>query len=97
MAPTEADSPEREFLSNWDTADYEAAFIQRITDYFLALKAGMADPDVVDGWFRLAEYRRRRFRRRPLAEFALTTPRTNIPEDAPPLRMTPQGRAEPVA
>ena len=51
-------------------ADYEAAFVQRITDYFLALKAGMADPDVVDGWFRLAEYRRRRFRRRPLAEFA---------------------------
>ena len=57
----------------------------------------MNDPDVVDGWFRLMEHRRRRFRRRPLAEFSLTTPRTNIPEDAPPLRMTPQGRAEPLA
>jgi hypothetical protein len=91
------DSPEREFLSNWDTEDYEAAFIQRITNYFLALKTGMTAPDVVDGWFRLAEYRRRLFRRRRLAEFSLTTPRTNIPEDAPPLRMTPQGRAEPVA
>ena len=42
------------------------------------LEAGMTDPDVVDGWFRLAEYRRRRFRRWPLAEFSLTTPRTNI-------------------
>jgi hypothetical protein len=93
----QADSPEREFLGNWDTPDHQAAFIQRINDYFLALQAGMADPAVVDGWFRLAEYRRRRFRRRPLAEFALTTPRTTIPQDAPPLRMTPQGRAAPLA
>lgn len=91
-----AGSPEREFLSNWDTEDHEAAFIQRITDYFHALNARLTDPDVVDGWFRLVEYRRRRFRRRPLAEFSLTTPRTNISEDAPPLRMTPQGRAEPI-
>ena len=51
----------------------------------------MTDPDIVDSWFRLAEYRRRRFRRRRLAEFNLTTPRTNIPEDAPPLQMTQQG------
>jgi hypothetical protein len=95
-AADQVDSPEREFLANWDTPDYEAAFIQRLTAYFLALKVGVADPDVVDGWFRLAEYRRRRFRRRPLAEFSLTTPRTNIPEDAPALRMTPQGRVEPI-
>jgi hypothetical protein len=88
------DSPEREFLSNWEADDFEAAFVGRITEYFLALKAGMAEPDVVDGWFRLMEYRRRRFRRRPLAEFELTTPRTNIPEDAPALRMNARGRAE---
>jgi len=31
------------------------------------------------------------FRRRPLAEFSLTTPRTNIPEDAPSLRMSANG------
>ncbi len=93
----QADSPEREFLSNWDTDDFETAFIGRVTDYFLALKSGMNDPEVVDGWFRLMEHRRRRFRDRPLAEFALTTPRTNIPEDAPPLRMNSQGRAEPIA
>jgi hypothetical protein len=91
------DSPEREFLAHWDTPDWQTAGIQAITDYFVALKAGMANLDVVDGWFRLAESRRRRFRRRPLAEFSLSTPRTNIPLDAPPLRMTPQGRAEPIA
>lgn len=90
----QAGSPEREFLSNWSLENYEAVFIQRITDYFLALKAGMTDRDIVDGWFRLAEYRRRRFRRRPLAEFSLTTPRTSIPENAPALGMTTQGRAE---
>ncbi|HSE19946.1 MAG TPA: phospholipase D-like domain-containing protein [Pyrinomonadaceae bacterium] len=92
----QADSPEREFLSNWDTEDFESVFIQRIADYCSALTAGMTDPEVVDGWFRLMEHRRRRFRRRPLAEFSLTTPRTNIPEDAPPLRMNQQGRVEPV-
>jgi hypothetical protein len=86
-------SAEREFLANWSVAAYEAVFLQRITGYFAALQAGMADPDVVDGWFRLAEYRRRRFGKRRLAEFALTTPRTNIPVDAPPLRMTAHGRA----
>jgi hypothetical protein len=87
------DSPEREFLSNWITAD-ETVFVASITDYFRALQAGTADADVVDGWFRLAEYRRRRFRGRRLAEFALTTPRTNIPETAAPLRMSPKGRVE---
>lgn len=92
----QADSPEREFLSNWDTEDFESLFIQRIADYCQALTAGMSDPEVVDGWFRLMEYRRRRFRRRPLAEFSLTTPRTNIPENAPSLRMNQQGRVEPV-
>jgi len=92
----QADSPEREFLSNWDTEDFEPVFIQRIAGYCQALTAGMTDPEVVDGWFRLMEYRRRRFRRRPLAEFSLTTPRTNIPENAPPLRMNQQGRVEPV-
>ncbi|WP_328524040.1 hypothetical protein [Kribbella sp. NBC_00359] len=89
-------SPEREFLSNWRTSDFEAAFIQRITAYFLALKANIADPVAVDGWFRLMEYRRRRFRRRPLAEFFLTTPHTNIPRDAPSLRMSTRGWAEPI-
>ena len=61
------------------------------------MQAGATDPAVVDGWFRLLESRRRRFRRRPLAEFSLTTPRTNIPENAPHLRMNLLGRAEELA
>ncbi|MER9107515.1 hypothetical protein NKH95_26770 [Mesorhizobium sp. M0848] len=89
-----ADSPEREFLSNWESAGFTNAFAARIGDYLAALQSGVDDPQVVDGWFRLAEYRRRRFRDRPLAEFRLTTPRTNIPEDAPAMRMTVAGRAE---
>jgi phosphatidylserine/phosphatidylglycerophosphate/cardiolipin synthase-like enzyme len=91
-----SDSPEREFLVNWETQDHESQFVLRITEYLRNLKTGMTDFDVVDGWFRLAEYRRRRFRRHHLAEFSLTTPRTNIPEDAAPLRMTAQGRIEEV-
>ena len=39
----------------------------------------------------MAESRRREFRTRPLAEFRLTTPVTNIPEEAPPLEFTPAG------
>lgn len=88
-------SPEREFLRNWDQT--KAAFIDRINDYFLALKQGATDPEVVDGWFQLAEYRRRRFRGRRLAEFKLTTPCTNIPSTATAWRMTRGGRAEPLA
>ncbi|MER9064383.1 hypothetical protein [Mesorhizobium sp. M0698] len=90
-----ADSPEREFLSNFETADFEAASRERIAQYLRQLKTGMDDPETVDGWFRLAEYRRRRFRRRKLAEFTLTTPLTNIPETAAALRMNALGRAEP--
>jgi hypothetical protein len=86
--------PEQEFLSNYDTEDFASSFRARITTYLGHLKSGMEDPEVWDGWFRLAEYRRRRFRRRPLAEFTLTTPRTNIPETAEPLRMTVLGRVE---
>jgi len=86
-----SDTPEREFLSNWAQADFEPAFRTRIAAYFAALQQASQDLDAVDGWFRLAESRRRLFRRRPLAEFSLTTPRTNIPEDAPSLRMSANG------
>jgi hypothetical protein len=89
-----ADSPEREFLANWETADFDMAFSSRIGPYLQALQANAGDADAVDGWFRLAEYRRRLFRRRKLFEFKLTTPQTTIPANAPPLRMTPLGRVE---
>ena len=34
---------------------------------------------------------------RRLAEFKLTTPRTNIPDDAPAVRMNVQGRVETIS
>ena len=45
---------------------------------------------------RLAESRRREFRRRPLAEFSLTLPVTNIPTDAPALRLRADGTVQAV-
>jgi phosphatidylserine/phosphatidylglycerophosphate/cardiolipin synthase-like enzyme len=90
-----AGSPEREFLGLWSAPDLRLEAIKKISDYFDALRSAASDADTVDGWFRLAEYRRRRFRERKLAEFALTTPRTTIPEAAPPLRMMPSGIAQP--
>jgi hypothetical protein len=41
----------------------------------------------VESIFRLAESRRREFRKRPLAEFRLTTAMTNIPEGDPLLQL----------
>jgi hypothetical protein len=90
-------SPEREFLSNWATPNHEMAFRDRITAYLAALRAAATDADAVDGWFRLAEHRRRLFRGRPLAEFDLTTPQTSIPLNAPALAMGLDGRATPIA
>lgn len=86
------DSPEREFLALWGVVDWEEAFRARIKEYLAALKALAQDANAVDEWFRLGEYRRRCFRKHRLAEFALTTPRTAIPEDASPLCMTELGR-----
>jgi hypothetical protein len=83
-------SPEAEFLTNWRLPDneWQRAFTKRIEE-FLAnvgarLNSAAAFPDI----FRLAESRRREFRRRPLAEFRLTTPVTNIPESAALLELT---------
>lgn len=91
------DSPEREALFLYDSPDLEGFATRRIEAYLAAVKAGASDASVVDGWFRLAEHRRRAFRRFPLAEFKLTTPATNIATTAPPMRMTEAGRAVEVA
>jgi hypothetical protein len=88
------ESPETEFLSNWriPDSDWEHVFEKRIEKLMAnvgeRLSSATAFPDI----FRLAEARRREFRRRPLAEFRLTTPATNIPEDAPLLELTADGR-----
>ena len=52
----------------------------------------LATPAEFSKIFELAESRRREFRRRPLAEFRLTTPVTNIPDTAPLLEMDARRR-----
>jgi hypothetical protein len=86
-------SPEKEFLDNWRLTEPEwrAAFEQRIEQYFQALAAKASTEEGFDGFVRLADSRRREFRRRPLAEFGLTLPTTNIPKDAPFLEMREDG------
>lgn len=91
-----AESHEREFLVNWriPDGDWKQTFEKRIEDYFSKLSQVSNTEEGVDGWVRLAESRRREFRRRPLAEFRLTTPTTNIPADAPTLSMRPDGAVQ---
>lgn len=86
-----ADSPEQEFLANWRLAEngWKASFEARIKGFFDALELKLRGLDSFSDIFRIAESRRREFRRRPLAEFRLTTPITNIPEDSPFLEFTP--------
>jgi len=101
VAAVEASTPEPgsaedEFLANWSVpaTTFERAFESRIESYFAQLTALAATEDGFDGWVRLAESRRREFRRRPLAEFRLTLPTTSIPPDAPPLAMRPDGTVQ---
>ena len=84
------ESPEKEFLDYWrlPEEEWKATFERRIEQYFQALAAKADTEEGFDGFVRLADSRRREFRGRPLAEFGLTLPTTNIPKDAPFLQMT---------
>lgn len=90
------ESPEREFLANWrlPTEDWKAAFERRIEGYFEAVAAKAKTEEGFDGFVRLADSRRREFRKRPLAEFPLTLPTTNIPKHAPFLAMSEDGTVQ---
>jgi hypothetical protein len=96
-AAAHPDSPEREFISNWEVPEtkWQAAFARRIEAYFSHLKTAAADPGRVQELFGLLDSRRREFRRRPLAEFGLTVPVSNRPADMPFLEMTIDGRVRP--
>ena len=85
------DSPEQEFLANWRLSDetWRPVFESRIKAFLDAISLKVRALDDFSEIFRLAESRRREFRRRPLAEFRLTTPVTNIPEEAPFLEFAP--------
>lgn len=84
-------SPEREFADHWSLGPdaWPDAFADRLEAYLAKVVARLDSDAGCDEIFRLAESRRREFRRRPLAEFDLTLPRAvGIPDDAPFLEMT---------
>lgn len=93
---TAEDSPERELLAHWSlgAAEWKPRFENLIAGYFAALTALAGTEEGFFGFVRLAESRRRAFRRHKLAEFKLTIPRTNLSDDAPALRMRTDGRVE---
>jgi hypothetical protein len=87
------DAPERGLLADLalPPAEREAAHARRIAAYLAAVQARLDTDDGLLDLLRLADSRRRAFRRRRLAEFDLTLPWTDIPPEAPLLRATPDG------
>ena len=90
-------TPAHELLANWNLPDtkWESEYARRIEAFMTAVTARCATSAGFTPVFQLAESRRREFRKRKLAEFRLTTPRTNIPEDAPLLEFAPDGAVRP--
>jgi hypothetical protein len=93
---TALDSPERQFVGNWQMAPDQLRLVvqSRIKDYLGAVLARLGSQDAVDDYTRLAESRRRRFARTPLDEFPLLLSRTNLPSDLD-LRMSLDGTLQP--
>ncbi len=94
---TTAGSAEAEFLNGFDLADseWEHVFKERIETFFHHLEPMFGSAETFAKVFELAESRRREFRKRPLAEFRLTTPITNIPETASFLEFTSNATIRP--
>nr|WP_245508940.1 hypothetical protein [Bradyrhizobium nanningense] len=97
-SPRAADpaSPESEFLRFWDkpAGSGEVELVERIQAYWKAIGEKISTSDGFDDVFRLAESRRRQFRKRPLSEFDLTLPCAANLEIPTPLRMTESGHIE---
>jgi hypothetical protein len=75
VAPDKApDSAEVEFARLWETHDWDAEFAERVNRYWAAVQSRLLTSEGFGAFFRLAESRRRQFRKRPLAEFGLTLP-----------------------
>lgn len=72
-------------------SDRRAASAARIEDYITAIHGRISTAEGFADYVRLAESRRREFKRLRLNEFALTLPVTNIPLDAPLLQMNEDG------
>jgi hypothetical protein len=73
-AGQEVGTPEAELIAMWDLpeASWEADLAGRIEAFWTKLLAKLSTQQGFDEIFRLAESRRRQFRKRPLSEFGLT-------------------------
>ncbi|RWE07707.1 MAG: hypothetical protein EOS23_26735 [Mesorhizobium sp.] len=94
---THQGSPEAELLTFWnlETSNWEVLMAERLERYWANVGAALSTVEGFDGIFRLAESRRRVFRKRPLAEFGLTlaiATRLDLPQR---LQMTEEGRVVP--
>lgn len=89
---TPDDSPERQFLANWNQAPdaLRADGEKRIQAYQNAVLARLKHQDGVNDYTRLAESRRNRFAKTSLNEFPLLLPKTNLTAGAD-LQMLPNG------
>ena len=97
-ANTPQGSPERQFAANWQLGPdgWRDAYADRIESYLAAVASRLDSDDGADDIFRLAESRRRQFRKRKLSEFGLTLPRAvGIADDKPVLDMDPDGQIRP--
>lgn len=91
------DSPENEFAAHWNLGGdgWRDGFGKRIESYLAAVVAKLDTDAGCDEIFRLAESRRRDFRRRASAEFGLSLPQAvGIPPAEPRLEMTEAGSVQ---
>ncbi|RUP48691.1 hypothetical protein BC936DRAFT_144165 [Jimgerdemannia flammicorona] len=93
-------TPEHDFLANYNAPDYPSKFLQRIDAYCNTVRKRLKTSDGVLDYMRLAESRRRVFKRpsHKLNTFSLTFAVAEaIPNDAPPVRMREDGNIEDLA
>ena len=83
-------SSEKHFLINYNLSDsdWKEHFEKQIEDYFIRLKNLVKEKEGFYDIVKLAESRRKEFRKTDLAEFRLTTPITNILGNSPFLEIT---------
>jgi hypothetical protein len=93
------DSAEREFIGWWDLGDdWRQRATEQLATYYAAVAAGLGTAEGFNDCFRLAEARRRRVLGLDLSEArALLFAHSNVPANAAPLRMMPDGTVAPEA
>ncbi|MBG0792335.1 hypothetical protein IYY11_02525 [Methylocystis sp. H62] len=87
----EPGSAARLLLADLELDDWRSTFSQRLTAYLRCVQARIDTAAGVDDYFKLLDARRRAFRDRPIAEFDLSLPSSNIPASEPDLIMLPDG------